>query len=422
MIRHTTYSLALCAVAGAAFLAGSWHGRDEGVSAAAAPKARRVLYYVDPMHPAYKSDAPGTAPDCGMALTPVYADTVPDAAASTPAPAGTIAVSAATQQLIGVRVGAVEEAAGHERVRLFGRVVADETRAYRVNVGGDGYVRELSGVTTGSRVVKDQWLATVSIPEARQPLQAFFVTLDVLDREMKNAGRSDEQIALARMGVDYAAERLLTVGMSPVQIEEIRHTRVVPTTLKITAPGDGIVVERNLTLGEKLGRGTEIYRIADLRHVWILADIPVGDAQRIEQGSLVDVAIAGRPSLVRARVSTSVIPQFDPATQSTKLRLELDNPGLALRPDMFVDVEARVPYARALAVPADAVVASGLRNTVFVEVGPGLFEPRTIETGRRIGDRLTVLRGLNAGDRIALSGTFLLDSESRMKTHDRADR
>ncbi|HWK10836.1 MAG TPA: efflux RND transporter periplasmic adaptor subunit, partial [Vicinamibacterales bacterium] len=105
-------------------------------------------------------------------------------------------------------------------------------------------------------------------------------------------------------------------------------------------------------------------------------------------------------------------------TQSSKIRLDIDNPGYALRPDMFVDVHLLGPYAVALTVPADALVASGLRNTIFVEAAPGQFEARQVRTGRRLGDRIEILEGLSAGERIAVSGTFLLDSEIRMHGHD----
>jgi len=425
MIRRSAYSLVLFVVAAAAFVAGGWHYQREAVSAAAphpdAEAPRRVLYYADRMHPQVRSDRPGPCPVCGMPLEPVYADALnAERAASVPTPGdGSIAVTAETQQLLGVRVGAAEEASGAERLRLFGRVVPDETRVYRVNVGSDAYAREIAPVTTGSRVAKDQWLATVSVPDSRQPVQAFLVTLDVLDRQLNNPTSTKNEIELARAGNELAVDRLLTYGMSPVQVEEIRRTRLVTSTFKITAPADGFVLAREVSLGQKLEKGAEIYRLADLRRVWIVATVPAADAAQVQPGMAADVVVPGRAAPWHARVSTEVLPQFDPVTQSATVRLEIDNPGFVLRPDMFVDVEVDVPYGKAVVVPADAVVASGLRNTVFVERRAGVFEPRAVETGRRLGDRVTILKGLEPGERVAFSGTFLLDSESRMKAHDR---
>jgi multidrug efflux pump subunit AcrA (membrane-fusion protein)/YHS domain-containing protein len=110
------------------------------------------------------------------------------------------------------------------------------------------------------------------------------------------------------------------------------------------------------------------------------------------------------------------LPQFDPETRTLKTRFELDNPGNVLRPDMYVDVEIQAEMPEAVTVPADAIVDSGLRKIVFVDRGNGHFEPRRVETGWRVGDRVQVSKGLMAGERIVISGTFLIDSESRMKT------
>jgi Cu(I)/Ag(I) efflux system membrane fusion protein len=427
MLRRSTYSLVLFAVAGAAFLAGGWHSRKEAVSAAAprAETSRHVLYYSDGMHPQVKSERPGTCPICGMTLEPVYADAQVKSegtAASNPTVdpgAGGIAVSAETQQLLGVRVGAAEAVSGADRLHLFGRVVPDETRLYSVNFGADGYTREIATITTGAQVTKDQWLATVSVPESRQPVQAYLVTIDVLDREMKSATRNEAQVELARASADLAADKLLTLGMSASQIEELRQTHRATSTFRITAPADGFVLARNVSLGQKLEKGQELFKLADLRRVWIVANVPANDASQIRPGMTADVTVPGRTTPWHARISDRVLPQFDPVTQSAAVRLELDNPGFILRPDMFVDVELQVPYHGVVSVPADAIVASGLRSTVFVERSAGVFEPRDVETGRRVGDRVTIVKGLAAGERVAFSGTFLLDSESRMKGHDR---
>jgi RND family efflux transporter MFP subunit len=417
-MKNATFSIVLIAAAAAAYLAGAWHTPRETVTAAPL-HTRAILYYVDPMHPSYKSDKPGIAPDCNMALEPVYADGgAPPDVAPDGKNAGAIVVDAAKQQIIGVRVGSAASQPGVDRVRLFGRVAAEETRVYKMNAGLDGYVRDLSSFTTGSAVKKDDWLITYSSPEIRQPIQGFVAALDSIDREAKNGAVGSMQMGYARIAQEQAVDRLITLGMSWLQIEHIRQTHTIPANVEITAPADGFIVGRYVTAGEKIMRGTELFRIADLRKVWVVADVPPGDADRVKPGMTAEVTLAGRTLPVRARVSGDVLPQFDATTQSSKIRLEIDNPGFALRPDMFVDVQLLVPYAATLTVPADALVASGLRNTVFVERSAGIFEPRQVHTGRRLGDRVEVLSGLSEGDRIVVSGTFLLDSESRMHAHD----
>jgi membrane fusion protein, copper/silver efflux system len=410
-------SVVLLGGLGASFVAGGWYHQRTAVGAAAL-HGRSVLYYVDPMHPAYTSDRPGIAPDCGMALEPVYADGGSGgsgrACPAPDVPAGTVCVSAAKQQLIGVRMVAVDKTAATERLRAYGRVAADETGSYRINIGIDGFIRDLSAVTTGSRVTKDQWLATLSAPDVRSPLQAFMVGLEVLDRS-KTAGDNRTQIDAVNASLQQSIDRLLTLGVSRTQIEEISRTRQVPANMKITAPADGFVVARNVSIGQKVQRGDELYRIADLRRVWILADVSGSEANRVRPGTTVHVSIPGRAAALSARVSTDVLPQFDPLTQAVRLRLEAENPDYLLRPDMFVDVDLPITLPPAIAVPVEAVLDSGLEKIVFVERGTGVFEKRVVRTGWRFGGRVEIVDGLIPGERIVRSGVFHLESESRMR-------
>jgi len=410
----TALSILVAAALGAGFLAGAWYARRGDVSAAA-PDARAVLYYVDPMHPAYKSPKPGTAPDCGMALQPVYSDAAPVVAAAPPGVPGAVAIDRERQQLIGVRVNPVARTAAQETLRVYGRVAADDNRIYRVDVGIDGFVRDLSTVTAGSEVRKDEWLATFSAPELRQPIQGYLVAFELFERSRKESdtpGGSDIAAAALQQNVD----RLLTLGMSSVQLDEIARTRQVPQAITITAPADGFVLARNISRGQKFGRGDELYRIADLRRVWVSADVAGADAAYLKEGSAAEITLPGRGTALRGRISRALRPEFNPDTQSVKLRLEVDNPGFVLRPDMFVNVDLRVTLPPAIAVPVDAIVDEGLKKTVFVERAAGVFEPRPVETGWVFGGRVEIVKGLAAGDRVVVDGTFLLDAETRLRT------
>jgi Cu(I)/Ag(I) efflux system membrane fusion protein len=371
---------------------------------------------VDPMHPGYRSDKPGTAPDCGMALAPIYEDggAPGTATANTASVSGAVAISADRQMLAGVQVRQVERVSRREPLRLYGRVEPDETRSYRINIGIDGYVREMSAVTTGSRVAKDQWLATLSAPDVRTAAQAYLVTMDILDRSRK-AGDSQGQLDIAAASVQQAVDRLLTIGMSPVQLEEMKRTRLVPPNIRITAPADGFVVSRRVSSGQRVANGDELYRVADLRHVWVMAEAFGADADDVPPGASARVAVAGRASSFSAHVSRDVPPQFDRNSQSATVRIDVDNPGAILRPDMFVDVEIATAVRPAIAIPADAIIDSGLKRTVFVERSAGLFELREVETGRRSGGRVEIVKGLAAGERIVVAGTFVVDAERRLR-------
>jgi Cu(I)/Ag(I) efflux system membrane fusion protein len=402
----------LLILAAAALAGASWYGRRDAV-AASAHEARTILYYVDPMHPAYRSDHPGKAPDCGMALVPVYDRRSGDPSRAHENDGGELVrVGRDAQRLVGLRVETVESAPGAETLRLYGRVAADETRVYRVNAGIDGYIREISNVTTGSQVGKGAWLATMAAPDARTPIQAYVVALDAL--EQGTLRPADVPGTLAE-GLEQAVNRLLMLGLSRSQIDEIRRTRAIPSSIRIVAPAAGFVVARNLTDGAKIANGEELFRIADLRRVWVLADVTGPDADRVRPGAIAEVSVPGRSIAMPAVVSGAVAPQFDAPTQTVRIRLEVDNPTAVLRPDMFVDAHVTIALPAMLAVPVDAVLDAGRKKRVFVERAAGLFEPREVETGRRFGDRVEIVRGLTAGDRVVVSGTFLLDSESRMR-------
>ena len=179
------------------------------------------------------------------------------------------------------------------------------------------------------------------------------------------------------------------------------------------------MLARNVSIGQRIDRGDELYRIADLRRVWILADVSGPVAARVRPGTTVRVSIPGEAVSLGARVSTDVLPQFDAVTQAVRLRLEAENPDYLLRPGMFVDVDVPITLPPAIAIPVEAVRDSGLEKIVFVEHGTGDFESRPVRTGWRFGGHVEIVDGLVPGERIVVSGVFLLDSESRLQ-HTRA--
>ena len=417
MKKALYFSVLLIAVT-IAFRLGSHSGRRVAMTHAAA-EARPVLYYVDPMHPAYRSDKPGIAPDCGMQLEPVYAGsplvTVSQSASSLPP--GSVRIDPQRQQLFGVRVGPAEETSGSYKIRLLGRVAADEGKIYKINAGIEGYIQEVSAATTGSFVRKDQVLATFAAPSASMTLQTFILNMGAEDRFKKSAAEGSvegQSMGSVNANLQLRTQQLQNLGVSTLQMEEIRRTRQFPDAIQIISPVDGFVMARNVSPGQKFERDMEWYRIADLRHVWVVADVFESEAQYLHSGMQVRVSLPDQNVTFAGRVS-NVLPQFDAATRTLKARIEVENQGYALRPDMFVNVELPVPFSRALVVPADAVLDSGLKKTVFIGHGNGVFSARVVETGRRLDNRVEIVKGLEAGERIVVSGNFLVSSESRLQ-------
>jgi len=349
-----------------------------------------------------------------MALEPVY---------SSPSsqPKGTAAhallLTPALEQLSDVRVTSVSKSGGAQNVRLAGRVTADETRVYRINAGIAGYIQDVLPVITGTLVKKNQLLATFSSPMATMPLQTFIMNVGAEDRFQKaldDHSVEGQSLPSAAANVQQRVQQLQDLGMSLLQVDEVRRTRLVPAKIRILAPADGVVMTRAVSPGQKFDRGMEFYSIADLSRVWIVADVFEKDSPHVHPGQTASVVLSSRSAPLTATV-TGILPQVDETGRTLKVRLEVQNTAGVLRPDMLVEVRLGVVAPVSLAVPVESVLDSGLKKTVYVQTAEGRFEPRDVETGARFGDTVEILKGLSEGDKIVAQANFLLDSETRLQ-------
>lgn len=367
-----------------------------------AADTKRILYYVDPMHPSYRSDKPGIAPDCGMALVPIYEGRrLADQLQLAP---NAIFVDGGAQKLTAVRVETVAKTSGTRLVRTTGRVEPDENRLYRLTAATEGQVRSLGNNAAGTMVKKGETLATF-----------FSLELRGVERGYIGAAQVGQQDNVEQANLKISEDQLRSFGMSEEQIKEVAKSHEYVSDIKIVSPADGIVISRDISLQQRFQAQAEFYRIADLHKIWIIADVSSDQAGILPPGTRASVTVAGLNRTLHAVVSNS-IPLFDPASRTLKVRLEADNPGLVLRPDMLVDVEFTAPSPANVSVPAEAVIDSGQRKVVYVETGTDLFEPRPVEVGEAYDGRVVIVRGLQVGDRVVTSGTFLIDSESRMRS------
>jgi RND family efflux transporter MFP subunit len=415
MIRPRNLTIALALLLPLSFWLGyRTHRHAAPAGGSAVVDGRKVLYYVDPMNPAFRSAEPGIAP-CGMPLEPVYAD-----GGGAGPTAGALTVRADRQQLIGVRVETVARRAASHRLRLLGRVAADESRLFRLFSVTAGWVREAGPATTGSIVGRGEVLAAYYAPDLGAPQQTFLNTVETHAKVKETRQnpydnlQGGDQLAAYERNLSIGRQTLQNLGVSAEQVAEIERTRKAAALVEVRAPASGLVLARNLSLGQRFEEGTELYTIADLGRVWVLADAGELDARHFKAGAQASVTQPGLGRTLGARVSP-VLPRFDPETRTLKVRLEVDNPGYVLRPDMFVDVEMPVETPAAITVHKEAVIDSGTRKVVYVRVSEGMFEPRRVETGLREGDRVEIVSGLNEGEIVVVSGNFLLDSESRMR-------
>jgi RND family efflux transporter MFP subunit len=448
-MRLVRFVLILLAV-GLVFVFGFGYGR--WYSTRTAPKGgRKILYYVDAMHPWYKSDKPGIAPDCGMKLEPVYADGTMGAAGEAPrkilryrdpqdpnytsdkpglnpatgnelepvyaeqqAPApGAIQISAEKQQLIGMRYGTAEWTSEGQSIRFAGRVVPDETRIARVHAKVEGWIERVSVDFTGQLITQGQPLLTLYSPELLASQQELLLALKA--KNLMQHSSMAESAGNSAALVEAARHRLELWDISRSQMEEVERTDKPIKSITLYSPAAGYVTARNAFPGQRVTPETELYAITDLSRVWVMADVFEADAPQIRLGQSATIILPGTTSTLPARVAY-LQPQIDPTTRTLKVRLELANPGLRLKPDMFVDVLMQIGAGRRLTVPTEAVLDSGTTKTVFLDLGNGFFEPRQVETGQRIGDRVEIVKGLRPGERIVTSAAFLLDSESQLKS------
>ncbi len=399
------------------FLAGVWVSYHS-TATKNTPGGRKILYWHDPMHPGYKSDKPGIAPDCGMQLEPVYEDGGPSGDARPEGlPPDGFQVSAEKQQLIGLRLAAVRRSSGSRAVRSVGRVAADEARLYPITASTGGWITEARPFSTGDFVKKHTVLARLYSPEFVTSVRGLFTILNSIEWYEKS--RDQNPGAPARLyqydvNLQQSKDTLRSQGMSESQLDRLIKTRQIEDIVDIVSPADGFILRRRVAEGLRFNKGDDFYLIADLSRVWILVDVFEQEEKYLRPGARVLVTLPNQGATLHARVSDA-LPQFDPSSRTLKVRLEADNPGFRMRPEMFVDVEIPASYGPAITAPAEAVLDTGRRKIVFVDRGNGYFEPRQVETGWQMDGAVEVTKGLAEGERIVVSGNFLLDSESRLR-------
>jgi multidrug efflux pump subunit AcrA (membrane-fusion protein) len=265
----------------------------------------------------------------------------------------------------------------------------------------DGWIENVFVDFTGAVVRKGLPMLTIYSPE-----------MLASQEELLLAARAREVMPSL---FDAARRRLQLWDLSEDQIQQVIRTGQPIRSITVHAPMDGFVTERKAFPNQKVTPDSDLYTITDLSRVWIMADVFESDITSIRLGDPAYVMFdnASAPS-VAAKVNY-IQPQVDPMTRTLKVRLDAINPGLRMKPEMFVNVEFGVAMKPQLTVPAEAVLDTGDRQTVFVDLGGGYLEPRQVVVGERFGDRVTVMRGLTAGERVVSSGTFLVDSESQLK-------
>lgn len=390
-------------------------GRVDAASPVPASKAeKKILYWVDPMHPAYKSDKPGTAPDCGMDLVPVYED-APTAAPQGKPVAGysTISLTPERQQAIGIELGKVEIRDLTKTIRAVGRVSFDETLLHQVHAKFEGYVEDLYVDYTGKPVRKGQPLLSIYSPDLLATQQEYLLAF-----RARQQFRGSSNADLSRGGTDLyesARQRLLLWDISPAELDRLEKTGRPRKALTLHSPVSGFVMVKNAVRGARVMPSDSLFEIAGLHRVWVLADVYESEAPFVAVGQNARMSLSYLPGRTWTGKVTFIAPVLDEATRTVKVRIEFANPDGVLKPEMYSEVLLERPLGRVVAVPESSVLSTGTRSIVFVAKGGGQFEPREVKPGAKIDSYYQVLEGLAAGEEVVTQANFLVDSESRLK-------
>jgi len=352
--------------------------------------------YHCPMHPAVVSGKPGDCPICGMKLVPME-ETKPG---ETNAPPGLAAVSItpAARERMGLTLGTVEKRRLAREVRTSARIVADETRLHHVTVKIDGYVEKLFTATTGQRVTQGEPLLSIYSPALVSAQQEY---LNVLN---SNAG-----LAAA------ARKRLTLWDITDEQIERLAKTGQPERTVTLFAPASGWIIERDIAAGHRVTAGEQLMVLGDLSSVWADSDIFQSDLPHVKMGMPVELDLSAAPDMTFTGKVSFIAPSLDAGTRTVKVRMEIPNSGLLLKPEMYAVARMAFDLGEKLAIPESAVMRTGVRAYAFRDAGEGQLVPTEIKLGTRTEGWFELLGGLKAGDKVVTSANFLVDSESSMK-------
>jgi len=404
-------------------------GADRGPATPARASAAAKPLYHCPMHPAMVSDQPADCPICGMRMVLREPAGAGESPSSPEVPHGResagpvdarrveglagVRIPLRKQQLIGVRTEEVKAIPFVRRIRTVGRVTADESRLHHVHSKAEGWIEVMHVNAQGVKVRKGQPLLAIYSPELVATQEEY-----LLARRARQASDVTSLPEMNRTGdglLSSARRRLTHFGLSAAQVEELERTGVPSRTVTLYAPLSGYVTARNVTQGEKIGPDTALLDIADLSRVWVIASIYEYELPFVRSGQVATVTLSYVPGRsFQGRVSL-VYPVLEEGTRTVQVRVEFDNPDLLLKPEMYADVAIESDLGLRLAVPESAVLSSGARDVVFVEQGDGFFEPREVRIGARLPDIVEILDGVSEGDRVVASGTFFVDSESKLK-------
>jgi Cu(I)/Ag(I) efflux system membrane fusion protein len=383
------------------------------------------------MHPSvHLSDPKAKCPICGMNLTPVKARSntattnsaalakgTPEIASheseGSNAPSTEFNVPLTRQQQIGVTYASVRMQTLTNTLRAVGVVDYDKQRHWDYVARIEGYVQDLKVFSRGESVAKDQALLTIYSPELLTTEREFVNVLKMREEAARSGTDS------SRKGADQLYEasknRLRLWNINEKQIADLESSRVPKETLTLYSPFAGVVQTLGVDQGRRVMMGDHLVDVVDLSKVWVWAEFYQEDLSLLRKGGVVEVRSTAYPGEVMSGVLSIIDPFIADARRTVRVRIDLDNKDLRLRPEMYVEVKLITTLDAALTIPVSAIMPTGLRNIAFVEKPEGSLEPRLVELGRKVGDNYIVDGGLRENERVVSSANFLIDAEAKLQ-------
>lgn len=385
---------------------------DAVATAASAPKARKLLYYRNPMGLPDTSPTPKKDP-MGMDYVAVYEGEDESAAGGEAASPNLVRIGTEKIQKLGVRTEAAALRTLGKTVRAAGRVEPDERRIYAVTAKFEGYVEKLHVNATGQPVQIGQTLFEAYSPELVSAQREYAIAMQG-QQAMKEAG-PEAQDGMRQLA-DSSLARMRNWDLSPDQVAALMKSGTVQRTITFPSPVSGVVTDKKALQGMRFMPGEMLYQVTDLSSVWVIADLAEQDIALVKTGAKARVTTTAYPNQIFEGRITYVYPTMKADTRTIPVRVELANTGQRLKPAMFAQVEMAVGgNAPVLTVPDSAVIDTGTRRLVLVQVKEGRFEPRQVEVGARGQNHIEVVKGVAEGEQVVVAANFLIDAESNLK-------
>jgi len=372
-------------------------------------EAAKPVFYRNPMNPNITSPVPAED-EMGMKYIPVYAD----GKGGNDASAGTVSIDAVTTQNIGVRTAIAERTTMAREVRSIGRITFDEQRVARFHSKIDGWIEQLFIEKTGDRVKKDTMLLSIYSPQLVASEEEYILALNNADT--LRASPFEDIRKGAESLVRSSRERLELFDVPEHQLRDIESKRKVIKRLHIHSPFDGTVMAIGAREGQRITPETELYMIADLSKLWVIVDLYEDDIPWVKAGDMAEMRVSGIPGETFHGKVAYIYPYLEATTRTVKVRLEVDNSDLKLKPEMFANVTLMSNrQVDAITVPSEAIVRTGVSEQIFVMLDDGRFEPRMVTVGLSAESMTQIIKGIEPGEKVVTSSQFLIDSESKLQ-------